>query len=118
MRRPHGAIDMTTSFDMQWRGLRLWSLGLVALLSACAAATSPPDASFVTGTATYRERMALPPGAVFEARIEDVSWADAPSTVVGSTRVDSPSVPVEFSIPYDINRIDPRGRYVVRARIT
>jgi len=31
----------------------------------------------VRGTATYRERMALPPGAVLEATLEDVSRADA-----------------------------------------
>ena len=30
----------------------------------------------VQGTATYRERMALPPDAVFEATLEDVSKAD------------------------------------------
>ena len=36
-------------------------------------------AQVIEGTATYRERMALPPGAVFEATLEDVSRADAPA---------------------------------------
>ena len=35
----------------------------------------------VRGTATWRERMALPPGAVLEAMVEDVSRADAPAEV-------------------------------------
>ena len=35
------------------------------------------NAQMIKGTATYRERMALPPGAMFEATIEDVSRADA-----------------------------------------
>lgn len=91
-------------------------LAVLVLLAACAT-SSPPESSFVTGTATYRERMALPPEAVFEASIEDVSRADAPSVIVGSTSVASPRVPIEFSIPYDIHRIQPNGRYVVRARI-
>jgi putative lipoprotein len=72
----------------------------------------------VSGTATYRERMALPPGAVLEATLEDVSRADAPAKVIGRTRVDHPgNPPIRFAIPYDPSRIDPRRRYAVRARI-
>jgi hypothetical protein len=37
----------------------------------------------VKGTASYRERMALPPGAVLEATLEDVSRADAAAEVIG-----------------------------------
>jgi uncharacterized lipoprotein YbaY len=33
-------------------------------------------AQSIQGTATYRERMAMPPAAVFEAALEDVSRAD------------------------------------------
>jgi putative lipoprotein len=61
--------------------------------------------------------MALPPGAVFEAVIEDISKADAPSVVLGRTGATSIQVPVSFSIPYDPAKLDPRARYSVRARI-
>ncbi len=72
----------------------------------------------VKGTATYRERMALPPGAVLEATLEDVSRADAPAVVIGQTRVEKPgNPPIRFEIGYDPSRIDPRHRYTVRARI-
>ena len=74
-------------------------------------------AASVTGTATYRERMALPPDAVFEAIIEDVSKADAPALVLGRTEVTSIQVPVSFSIAYDPAKLDPRARYSVRTRI-
>jgi heat shock protein HslJ len=47
----------------------------------------------VKGTATYRERMALPPGAVLEATLEDVSRADAAAEVIGQTRVEKPGNP-------------------------
>lgn len=40
----------------------------------------------VTGTATYRERIALPPGAVLEVTLEDVSRAGAPAEAIGSVR--------------------------------
>jgi len=72
----------------------------------------------VKGTATYRERMALPPDAVLEATLEDVSKADAPAEVIGRVRIEKPgNPPIPFEIPYDPSRIDPRHRYVVRARI-
>lgn len=37
-------------------------------------------AQTITGTATYRERIALPANAVFEATLEDVSRADVPDS--------------------------------------
>lgn len=98
--------------------LRNWGLWLCAgILSAGCATSAPPPASSVSGTATYRERIMLPPEAVFTATLEDVSRADAPSTVIGTARVASPSVPVSFKIDYDPARIHPKGRYVVRGRI-
>ena len=42
----------------------------------------------VSGTATYRERMALPPDAVLEVKLQDVSLADAPAVELGSARID------------------------------
>ena len=72
----------------------------------------------IKGTATYRERIALPPDAVLEATLEDVSKADAPAEVIGRVRVENPgNPPIRFEIPYDTSRIDPRRSYTVRARI-
>jgi putative lipoprotein len=72
----------------------------------------------LTGTATYKERMALPEQAVFEAALEDVSRADVPAEILGTVRVENPgSPPIKFGIAYEPMRIDPRHRYVVRARI-
>ena len=87
------------------------------LVSACTGA-GPRAFATIGGTATYRERMALPPDAVFEATLEDVSRTDAPSTVVATVRVASPRVPIEFSIHYDPARVDPKRRYAVKGRIT
>jgi putative lipoprotein len=69
------------------------------------------------GTATYRERMALPPNAVFEATLVDVSNPNAPSGL-GGTRIEQPgNPPFSFEIAYDPSRINPSHRYVLRARI-
>jgi uncharacterized lipoprotein YbaY/uncharacterized lipoprotein NlpE involved in copper resistance len=76
-----------------------------------------PSAGTVAGVATYRERIALPPGAVFEASLEDVSRADAPATLIGKTVIDHPQPPIRFSIPFDPAHISPERTYAVRARI-
>jgi putative lipoprotein len=75
-------------------------------------------AQSIEGTATYRERMALPPGAVFEALLEDVSRADAPAATIAQARIPSPgNPPIAFTIAYDPSKILGGRRYVVRARI-
>ena len=78
----------------------------------------PPPGNTVRGSATYRERMAMPADAVFEATLEDVSRADAPAEVVSRTRIASPgNPPIPFEISYDPARIVEGRRYVVRARV-
>lgn len=73
----------------------------------------------VRGTAFYRERIALRPGAVLEVTLEDVSRMDVPAEVIGSARIENPgNPPFRFEIPYDPDVIDQRHTYSVRARIT
>jgi uncharacterized lipoprotein YbaY/uncharacterized lipoprotein NlpE involved in copper resistance len=89
-----------------------------AVLLFCMVGWATQASGQVQGTATYRERMALPPDAVFEATLEDVSKADAPAEVIGQTRLGRPgNPPFRFEITYDPTRIMANRRYVVRARI-
>jgi len=70
------------------------------------------------GTAAFRERIALPPDAVLEVVLEDVSRADAPVGTIGRSLREGPgNPPIPFEIAYDPARIDVRHRYAVRARI-
>lgn len=72
----------------------------------------------IFGTATYRERIALPPDAVFEAVLQDVSRADAPAVEIASTVLEAPgSPPFDFVIGYDPAAIDPGNTYAVRASV-
>jgi copper homeostasis protein (lipoprotein) len=73
----------------------------------------------VKGTAVFLQRMALPPSAVFEARVVDVSRADVAAEAIGSVRIENPGdPPIRFVIDVDPKRIDERRRYSVRATIT
>jgi uncharacterized lipoprotein YbaY len=91
--------------------LRLSAL-LLVLVSGCASQQAQ-----IKGTAAYRELMRLPDGARLEVTLEDASKAGAKSEVIGRVRVDQPGSPTAFFLPYDPARIDPNGRYAVRARI-
>ena len=57
-----------------------WIVAMVAAALAGSCSFAMAD-GLVTGTASFRERIAPPPDAAFEAVIEDVSRADAPAIV-------------------------------------
>jgi putative lipoprotein len=74
----------------------------------------------VTGSVSYRERMALPPGSVVRVQIQDVSIADAPTTILGEQVIitEGEQVPFSFAISYAASEIQENRRYSVAARIT
>jgi putative lipoprotein len=66
----------------------------------------------------YRERIALPANAIFEATLEDVSRAGAQFELIARVRNEQPgNSPIPFIIAYDAGRINRSHSYVVRARI-
>lgn len=73
----------------------------------------------LSGTITYRQRIALSPTAVVTVRLVDVSRADAPSTTIVEQRVDTAGkqVPFSFDFAYDRTKIIDRNRYAVQAEI-
>ena len=73
----------------------------------------------MTGTVSYLQRIALPPSAVVEVRLEDVSRADAPAVTIAEQAIkpEGKQVPFPFELCYEPTRIKDRGRYVSRVRI-
>ena len=102
--------------------LRSSGLGHVAILAVAILAVmvaAPARAEdVIRGVASYRERLMLPPQAVFEARLEDISRADAPSRVLGQSQTTGANSPIRFEIPYLPEMILARSRYTISARIT
>jgi putative lipoprotein len=68
----------------------------------------------------YREKIALPSGAIVEIKLLDVSKQDAPSVTLGEQIITTTGeqVPFSFEIEYDPAAIDARFTYAVRATIT
>jgi len=110
------------------KNMTIPSLILLILATAfpLAGCTSKPIDSEVPPTALtqltvevfYREKIALPPGAVLKVRLEDVSKMD-----VASVEIASRMVPLETAPPYSVDlSYDPTVikegmRYGIRARI-
>lgn len=89
------------------------------VLAACAAT---PDMStgttVVNVTASYRERIMLPPGHVLTVKVEDVSLADAPAQVLAeSSEALTGAPPYTVNLGFPTAQIDPRHTYAVRAEI-
>ena len=101
------------------------ALPLALTLAACAPAgpAVPPEAghgtAVVSVTASYRERILLPPGHVLTVRVEDVSLADAPSRVLAEHRepLEGRAPPYQATLGFPRSQIDPRHTYAVRAEI-
>ncbi|WP_094506875.1 META domain-containing protein [Brucella thiophenivorans] len=85
--------------------------------------TSMPTASIaaektISGKAIYRERIALPPEAHLIVQLVDVSLADAPSKIIGETRIEAPQgSPIPFAISFDTDKVEPQHTYALQARI-
>ena len=96
-------------------------LGRVPLL-ACALATlvtasAIADVRHISIAARSEAPASLPPEAVIEVRLLDVSRADAPSTDIAVRRLEVTALPVTLDLAYDPGTIDGRMSYVVTARI-
>jgi putative lipoprotein len=84
------------------------------------ASSEAASQSVITGTVTYRNRSALPPTAVIEVSLQDISVADAPAKVISTQKIEAggKQPPFAYELTYDPAEIDPRSTYSVSARIT
>jgi putative lipoprotein len=76
--------------------------------------------SVLTGSVTYMQRIALPPNAAIEVKLQDVSSQDAPATTIAETvfAPEGKQVPIPFTLPYNPKDINPAHTYQVRANIS
>jgi putative lipoprotein len=97
----------------------LVGLALGALLASSWAQANAQQMN-VTGTVTYRERMALPPDAAIDVRLEDTSVQDAPAKLIGESifAAEGKQVPFPFQVSFNTADINPAHTYQLRANIT
>ncbi len=76
-----------------------------------------PNAS-VSGTVTYRERLALTSGAKLVMDLRDVSLQDAAAPLIARQTIEGPGqAPIKFKVEYNRDDIDSRHTYGISARI-
>ena len=104
-------------------------VALLILAAACSIAPGPSDATLeipsgrepnaaVSGTVTYRERIALTPGASLVVELRDVSLVDAAAPLIARQTIADPGqVPINFKVEYSRDDIDSRHTYAIQARI-
>ena len=101
-------------------------LSLLVLLSAnacvspdeSAPASAQANMQVLEGKVYYLEKKLLPPDAVLEVTLENVSKQDVASTQMASvTQTVKGAPPYTFSLEYDAARIKPNMRYGLRAEV-
>jgi putative lipoprotein len=82
--------------------------------------TPKPTGPVVTGTVAYRERIALPPNAFIDVKLQDTSRQDAPAKTVAESvfAAEGKQVPIPFQISYNPTDINMAHTYLVRATIS
>lgn len=72
----------------------------------------------LSGQVIYRERLALPPGYITKVQLLDVARQDVPSRIIAETIIRRDrQAPIPFRLDVDTHKLDPRGRYALRAEI-
>ena len=94
--------------------------GVEVIVESVGGSAGMKTLSNLNGTVAYRQRIALPPNAIIEVSLQDVSKMDAPAEVLDSVQIPSAGrqVPIPFTLHYDPAQIDERYTYTVSARIT
>jgi putative lipoprotein len=100
---------------------------VLVLLTGCAAPGGDADetgeaaanGNAVTGSVSYRERMALPQDATIEVWITDVSDSAAPGAMLAETAIEPEGrqVPIPFELRYDPAAVNADHTYAVKATI-
>ena len=101
------------------RAAMLLTATVLVVAAGCGVAGSVlGTGSSVTGTVTYRERIALTPDAKLIVQVRDTSYADAAAELIAEQVISDPGqVPIKFEIDYDSDDINSRNTYSVSARI-
>ena len=99
-------------------GVLIATMVLVVATGCSGARSLLGGESSVSGTVTYRERIALTPGAKLIVQIRDTTYADASAELIAEQVITDPGqVPISFDVDYDPDDIDSRSTYSVSALI-
>jgi uncharacterized lipoprotein YbaY/uncharacterized membrane protein len=98
--------------------IQISSSHAAALIFLATAACSDRSEQTLSGTVTYRERMALTPNATIRVALRDETVADQPTVIAETTfTAGTRQVPIEFTLPYSRNSVVRDRTYSLLAEI-
>ncbi|SEB65596.1 putative lipoprotein [Nitratireductor aquibiodomus] len=101
------------------RRTALLALTLTGLFLPANLARASGRGGEIHGTVVYRERMALPPEALVEVQLLDVSRADAPADIIAMQKITGAvGSPIEYRLGFDPREVKEGHRYALRATIS
>ena len=106
---------------MNWKTILSVALLSALFLSGCSCGSEDLyDRPAVSGTVTYRERIALPDDAVVSVKLLDTSLQDVAATVLGEQVIhtEGQQAPIPFEIQYNETDIQSNHTYQIGVRIT
>ena len=116
---PQGVMEQETAYLNALQGSSTYSIGESGLqMFDSSGAEILQYLAYVMGTVVYDQKIALPPDAVLNIQLQDVSLADAPAKVISEQVISEfGQVPISFKLAYNAAEIDTRNTYAVQARI-
>ncbi|MCA0961667.1 META domain-containing protein [Salipiger bermudensis] len=87
------------------------------VLAACAAAPALAEPAELGVVVRLADDARLPPAAMMQVELLDVSRADAAATTLSARSYRIDSLPVEIRLPYDTDDVDARMSYAVAASV-
>src|SRR5687768_1232149 len=103
-----------------------FAIAAIAALTGCPEKDSAPqsetpiptESNYIHGSAYFRERIKIPPGADFTVQLIDNQLADTPNAVIAETTLeDVAGPPFDFSLQYDPAKIRANGMYGLHASL-
>src|SRR5262245_461093 len=101
------------------QGFALVAFFILGCAASSAHTPTRDEPGVLRGSVSYRERVALPPDAVVEVWLIDVSPLIVPLALIAEATVPSQGrqVPIPFELRYDPKKIQPDHIYAVKAAI-
>ncbi len=116
---PPGVMEQEAAYLTALPGASTYSIGESGLqMFDSSGAELLQYLAYIMGTVAYDQKIALPPDAVLNIQLQDVSLADASAKVISEQVIsDFGQVPIPFKLAYNADEIDTRNTYAVQARI-
>jgi putative lipoprotein len=105
---------------LDWLRRPLATAAIVCMAASAGLGSADASQGTLTGSVSYRERMALPPNAVVEVKlVEAPAESGGTKEIIAQTRIESGGqVPIAYKLEFDRDRLKAERTYALQALIS